>query len=52
MKNQQTLKALLQVGEQHGLVRFREHPTSHDMHSHLLHMSLYATAFLYPFFAG
>lgn len=52
MKNSETVGALLKVGEQEGLVRFRENPTQRDMRSHFLHMSLYATAFLFPFFAG
>lgn len=52
MKNPETLKTLLQVGEQEGLVRFCERPTQQDVQSHFLHMSLYATAFLFPFFAG
>jgi len=52
MKNSETVGALLRVGEQEGLVRFREHPTQRDMRSHFLHMSLYATVFLFPFFAG
>lgn len=52
MKNPETLAALLKIGELEGLVRFRENPTERDMRSHFLHMSLYATAFLFPFFAS
>lgn len=52
MKNSDTVRALLQVSEQQGLIRYRERPTQRDMQSHFLHMSLYATAFLFPFLAG
>lgn len=52
MKNPDTLRILLKAGEHQGLVRFREQPTPRDIQSHFLHMSLYATAFLFPFFAG
>jgi hypothetical protein len=52
MKNPETVRALLQVSEQLGWIRFRESPTQRDINSHFLHMGLYATAFLFPFIAG
>lgn len=52
MEKSSTLKALLLVGEQQGLIRYRDAPGQKDIQSHFFNLGLYASVFLAPFLLG